>query len=340
MGPPPTSLLSALLRADPEVFRVFARLNGCKHPPRLPSLSFGATTEYHRSDQPMSPLTRSRQPDCTRQTSQRLLRSAVLPPRILGFRLGPGTPKRSRLDSGQTHQPLRQQLPGRNQVAADTSVGFGAKSQTDARSAVRLPHADRGQRASTSCGNHFRVHATKVALLRMRPVHPLPPALTPARSRKAHVAPARLPNPPKCAWLTRTLGQARESAIVPQRGHGPNLNRPKVTETSKPSTTRWSCSALAVSSASKLVNGSSTQLKPKFRPGGRSSGDSDPKMPSWRTHTRESRSTARTPRGASVRTRDSCGRSEGQIRTTASGAEASLLVGDRRQPKLTRSPVS
>ena len=114
----------------------------------------------------------------------------------------------------------------------------------------------------------------------------------------------------------------------------------KVTKTSKPSTTRWSCSVLAVSSASKLVNGSSTWLKPKLRPSGRSSGDSDPKMPSWRTHTRESRSTARTPRGASVRTRDSCGRSGGQIRTTASGAEASLLVGDRRQPKLTRSPVS
>lgn len=41
-----------------------------------------------------------------------------------------------------------------------------------------------------------------------------------------------------------------------------------------------------------------------------------------------------------MRTRDSCGQSEGQIRTTASSAEASLLVGDRRQPKLTRSPVS
>jgi hypothetical protein len=42
---------------------MFARLGECKHPRRLPSMSFGATTEYDRSGQPMNPLTRSRQPD-------------------------------------------------------------------------------------------------------------------------------------------------------------------------------------------------------------------------------------------------------------------------------------
>jgi len=37
------------------------RLRECKHSLRLPSLSFGATTEYHRSSQPLYPLTRSHQ---------------------------------------------------------------------------------------------------------------------------------------------------------------------------------------------------------------------------------------------------------------------------------------
>jgi hypothetical protein len=45
--------------ADLEVFRTSTRLRECKHPLRLPSLSFGATTEYHRSSQPLYPLTRA-----------------------------------------------------------------------------------------------------------------------------------------------------------------------------------------------------------------------------------------------------------------------------------------
>jgi hypothetical protein len=42
---------------------MYARPRECKHPQRLPSMSFSATTEYHRSSQPMNPLTRSRQRD-------------------------------------------------------------------------------------------------------------------------------------------------------------------------------------------------------------------------------------------------------------------------------------
>lgn len=59
MGPPSTSLLPASPGVDLEVFRMSARLGECKHSRRPPSLSFGATTEYHRSSQPLYPLTRS-----------------------------------------------------------------------------------------------------------------------------------------------------------------------------------------------------------------------------------------------------------------------------------------
>jgi hypothetical protein len=68
-----------------------ARLGECKHPRRLPSLSFGATTESHRSSQPLLPLTRSRQRACTRQVNRRSLRSTALPLGIQRFHSTPST---------------------------------------------------------------------------------------------------------------------------------------------------------------------------------------------------------------------------------------------------------
>lgn len=131
---------------------------------------------------------------------------------------------------------------------------------------MRLPHADRGQRASTlerqplppprnqsrvsanvaGTSNATRSHASEIAQNLLSLQH----------DDQVHRG---------ASGSREHSGKPKRPRSSPKGGHGSNLERPKAIKTSKPSTTRWSCSALAVASASKLVDSSTTRMKPKLR---------------------------------------------------------------------------
>lgn len=156
---------------------------------------------------------------------------------------------------------------------------------------------------------------------RTEPVHPLPPARTPARSHEALAVPARQPSTPRRVGLTQTLGQARTLALVPRRGRGSNLCRPKATELSESSTCRRSCSSPAASPTGKPAGDPAARAPPKLHSRGRSSLGGYPRVVSRRSYRRRSRA---QPPGHPERL--PCG-----LATRVVGAEAVAKSGEQHR---------
>jgi hypothetical protein len=100
-----------------------------------------------------------------------------------------------------------------------------------------------------------------------RPAHPLPPALTPARSYEAVADPIRRPSAPKRIRLTRTPGQARAFAIVPKGATIPPLppEGDGVEQTTRESTELLLPRAV-VSGQARSLPGRSSDAETSFRP--------------------------------------------------------------------------
>lgn len=146
----------------------------------------------------------------------------------------------------------------------------GAIPERQVRVPLRgIPRRPRSARSALSTVASPAAARPKSSPERARPAHPLPPARTPARTRKAFRRSGTLPTAPKRNRLTRAVGQVRAPTLVPRRGHGSILCRPKATEASEPSTAHRSCSSPAVPPAGKPAGSPTARTEPKLHPGRR-----------------------------------------------------------------------
>jgi hypothetical protein len=241
----------------------------------------------------------------------------------------PDPPKRLGLDSDKTHQPPRQQLPGRSQLTADTLVGFGACIHN--RCAFRVEACARQPgSASTSarCDSSTLFDPTEVASPRAEPVYPLPPALTPGKITRGF---RRSGTPTIHTEVHPVHANARASPNLgdrPRGDHGPlSAARRRRRRTNPPRVVGAAAPPLG-SQAGKPARSPAAQTKPKQRSHHRFSFDDCPRAALCeRANEGVALNRPGTPKGL-VRTRDSHGRSKER------------LGGRRSTPKRWSAPAS